>query len=56
MLGVFVEVAEATLELIVVMVEELTPPTVFTIGRSAVPPKSPASFIIPSVLADAFEA
>ena len=55
-LGVFVEVAEATLELIVVMVEELTPPTVFTIGRSAVPPKSPASFIIPSVLADAFEA
>lgn len=56
MLGVFVEVAEATLELIVVMVEELTPPTLFTVGASAIPPKSPASFIIPLVLADASEA
>ena len=49
MLGVLVEVADATLELIVVMVEELTPPTVFTLGKSPVPPKSPANCIIPFV-------
>ena len=44
---VFVEVAEAILLAIVVIVEELTPPTVFTLGKSAVPPKSPANNIIP---------
>ena len=53
MLGVLVEVAEATLEFIVVMVEELTPPTLFTTGRSAVPPKSFVNFKIPFVSADA---
>ena len=42
-LGVLIEVAEAILLAIVVIVEELTPPTVFTIGKSAVPPKSPAN-------------
>ena len=55
-LGVLVEVAEATLELIVVIVEELTPPTLLTVGASAIPPKSPANFIIPLVLEDASEA
>ena len=44
---VLLEVAAATVVLIVAIVEEFTPPTVFTIGDSAVPPKSPASFIIP---------
>ncbi len=56
MLGVLVEVAEATLELIVVMVEELTPPTLFTTGSSAVPPRSFVNFNIPFVSADASEA
>ena len=46
-LGVLSEVAEAILLAIVVIVEELTPPTVFTLGKSAVPPKSPANRIIP---------
>ena len=32
---------------IVPTVEELTPPTLFTVGKSAVPPKSLASFMIP---------
>ena len=44
---VLLEVAAATVVLIVAIVEEFTPPTVFTVGDSAVPPKSPASFIIP---------
>jgi len=39
-LGVLVEVAESTLDDIEEMVEELTPPTLFTVGKSAVPPKS----------------
>ena len=49
-LGVLFEVAEATLELIVVIVEELTPPTLFTVGNSAVPPKSLVNFNIPFAL------
>ena len=44
---VFVEVADAISLAIVVIVEELTPPTVFTLGTSAVPPKSPANSMIP---------
>ena len=31
----------------VVIVVELTPPTLFTVGNTAVPPKSFANFIIP---------
>ena len=46
-LTVLVEVAEAISLAIVVIVEELTPPTVFILGTSAVPPKSPANSIIP---------
>ena len=42
-----VEVADAVVLAMVVIVEELTPPTVFTLGTSAVPPKSPANNIIP---------
>jgi len=39
-LGVLFEVAEFTAEATVVIVEELTPPTLFTVGASAEPPKS----------------
>ena len=50
MLAVLVDVAEAIALAIVVIVEELTPPTVFTLGSIAVPPKSPAIVaIIPLV-------
>ena len=45
--AVLVEVADAVVLAMVVIVEELTPPTVFTLGTSAVPPKSPANNIIP---------
>jgi len=41
------EVAALIVELIVVIDDELTPPTVFTVGKSAVPPKSLANFMIP---------
>ena len=46
-LTVLVEVADAVVLAMVVIVEEFTPPTVFTLGTSAVPPKSPANSIIP---------
>ena len=46
-LTVLVEVAALIVVLIVPIVEELTPPTVFTVGRSAVPPKSFANLMIP---------
>ena len=39
-LGVLFDVAEFTAEATVVIVEELTPPTLFTVGASAEPPKS----------------
>ena len=39
-LGVLVDVAEFTAEATVVIVDELTPPTLFTVGASAEPPKS----------------
>ena len=44
---VLFEVAAFIVVLIVPIVEELTPPTVFTVGKSAVPPKSLANLIIP---------
>ena len=50
-LGVLVEVAELTDDATVVIVDELTPPTLFTVGNSAVPPKSLVNFKIPFVVA-----
>ena len=47
MLTVLVDVAALIVVLMLAMVEELTPPTKFTVGKSAVPPKSFANFIIP---------
>ena len=46
-IGVLVEVADNTDDAIVVIVDEITPPTLLTIGKSAVPPKSFANFNIP---------
>ena len=46
-LTVLVEVAALIVVLIDPIVEEFTPPTLFTVGASAVPPKSLANFIIP---------
>ena len=46
-LTVFVAVAALIVVFIVAMVEEITPPTLFTVGKSAVPPKSFANFIMP---------
>ena len=40
----------------VVIVDELTPPTLFTVGKSAVPPKSLVNFKIPFTVAVASEA
>jgi hypothetical protein len=37
----------------VAMVEELTPPTLFTVGKSAVPPKSLVNFSLPLFVASA---
>ena len=39
-LGVLVDVAELTDDATVVIVDELTPPTLLTVGNTAVPPKS----------------
>jgi hypothetical protein len=55
-LGVFEEVAELTAEAILVIVDELTPPTLFTVGISAVPPKSLVNFKIPLIVNDASDA
>ena len=46
-LTVLLVVAEATVVLIVAIVEEFTPPTLFTVGKSAVPPRSLANLMIP---------
>ena len=45
--AVLEDVAEFTEEATVVIVDELTPPTLFTVGKSAVPVKSPVNFMIP---------
>jgi len=37
----------------VAMVDELTPPTLFTVGKSAVPPKSLVNLSLPLLLASA---
>ena len=46
-LAVLLEVAVVILEFKVAIVAELTPPTLFTVGKSAVPPRSFANFNIP---------
>ena len=51
-LAVFAEIKVGN----VVMVDEITPPTLFTTGKSAVPPKSFVSFKIPFTVAEASEA
>ncbi len=45
--GVFSDVAELTDDATVVIVDDKTPPTLLTLGKSAVPPKSFDNFIIP---------
>ena len=44
---VLVEVAALIVVLIDPIVEEFTPPTLFTVGKSAVPPKSLVNLMIP---------
>jgi hypothetical protein len=50
-LDVILAVFDATNVGKVVMVAELTPPTLFTVGKSAVPPKSLVNFSLPFVVA-----
>lgn len=50
-LVVILAVLEATNVGKVLIVEELIPPTVFTVGKSAVPPKSFVNLILPFTLA-----
>ena len=52
-LTVLLFVAAAIVVLIVPIVEALTPPTLFTVGKLAVPAKSPANCIIPFAEVDA---
>ena len=52
-LTVLLFVAAVTIVLIVLIVEELTPPTLFTVGKLAVPAKSPANCTIPFAEVDA---
>ena len=47
---VILAVLDATLVGNVLIVVELTPPTVFTVGKSAVPPKSLVNLILPFTL------
>ena len=51
--GVFDDVAEITDDATLVIVDELTPPTLFTVGNAAVPPKSFANCNLPFVVASA---
>jgi len=50
-LDVLSDVAESTFDDTVVIVDELTPPTLFTVGASADPPKSLVNLKIPFVVA-----
>ena len=52
-LDVILEVFAATDVGNVAMVEELTPPTLFTVGKSAVPPKSFVNLSLPLLVASA---
>ena len=47
MLAVLFAVADNTDDATVVIVDDATPPTLFTVGNAAVPVKSPANFMIP---------
>ena len=47
------DVAESTDDATVVIVDDKTPPTLFTVGASAEPPKSLANFNLPFVTASA---
>lgn len=47
------DVADKTDDATVVIVDEITPPTLFTVGASAVPPKSFANLNLPFVTASA---
>ena len=49
--AVLTDVAEFTFDATVVIVDELTPPTLFTVGASAEPPKSLVNLKIPFVVA-----
>ena len=49
-LAVLEEVAESTFDATVVIVDDNTPPTLFTVGASADPPKSLVNFKIPFTL------
>ena len=51
--AVFDDVAEFTDDATAVIVDEFTPPTEFTVGDVAVPPKFPANCIKPFVVVDA---
>ena len=51
--AVKLDVADVILVSKVAMVDEFTPPTVFTVGEVAVPLKSPANWIIPFDVVDA---
>ena len=53
MFAVFVDVAESTFDDTVVIVVDDTPPTLFTVGTAAVPPKSFVNCIIPFAVEDA---
>ena len=45
--AVFASVAALANSVAVLIVEELEPPTLLTVGAAAIPPKSPASCILP---------
>ena len=47
MLAVLFAVADNTEDATVVIVDDETPPTLFTVGKSALPVKSPANLMIP---------
>ena len=49
-LAVLIDVEESTSDATVVIVDEFTPPTLFTVGASAEPPKSFVNLIIPFAL------
>ena len=49
--AVILTVLDATLVGKILIVDEVTPPTVFTVGKSAVPPKSFVNLILPFTLA-----
>ena len=49
--GIFIDVAESTFDATVEIVDDNTPPTLFTVGNSAVPPKSLVNCNLPFTVA-----